>query len=67
MDTRIDTIMSEIRGYQLLLDDSDYKAIKYSEGLIPEAEYAQTKAQREQWRAKINELEAELATLQADE
>ena len=67
MNTRIDAIMSEIRGYQLLLDDSDYKAIKHSEGLIPEAEYAQTKAQREQWRAKINELEAELATLQADE
>lgn len=40
-----------------LLTDTDYKAIKYSEGLISEEEYAETKAQRQAWRDEINQLE----------
>lgn len=40
-----------------LLSDTDYKAIKYSEGLISEEEYAEVKAQRQAWRDEINKLE----------
>lgn len=39
------------------LADTDYKAIKYAEGLISEEEYAPIKAERQQIRDKINELE----------
>ena len=63
MDERIEYLMSQIRGYQLLLNESDYKAIKRSEGLIPEEEYAETKAMRQEYRNKINELEEEIASL----
>ena len=39
------------------LAESDYKAIKYAEGAISEAEYTITKAQRQGWRDEINTLE----------
>lgn len=39
------------------LADTDYKAIKYAEGVMTAAEYAETKAQREAWRNRINTLE----------
>lgn len=38
------------------LADTDYKAIKYAEGLISAEDYAETKAQRQGWRSEINEL-----------
>ena len=40
-----------------LLADTDYKAIKYGEGLLTDEQYAETKAQRQAWRDEINELE----------
>ena len=40
-----------------LLTDTDYKAIKYAEGFITEADYAATKVQRQAWRDEINQLE----------
>ena len=63
MNTRADEIMGEINGYKQLLANSDYKALKYSEGLITDVEYAETKAFREDLRAKINIFEEELASL----
>ena len=42
------------------LQDTDYKAIKYSEGELSAEEYAETKAQRRAWREEINKLEEEL-------
>lgn len=39
-----------------LLRESDYKALKYAEGEISELDYAETKAQRREWRAEINRL-----------
>lgn len=39
-----------------LLEGSDYKAIKYAEGLVSEEEYAKTKAQRQAWREELNSL-----------
>ena len=40
---------------------SDYKAIKHSEGLISEDDYAPIKAQRQAIRDQINALEAQMA------
>ena len=42
------------------LQETDYKAIKYSEGELSAEEYAETKAQRRAWREEINKLEEEL-------
>ena len=42
------------------LQKSDYQAIKYAEGWLSEKEYASVKAQRQQWRDRINELEQEV-------
>lgn len=39
------------------LMETDYKAIKYAEGLISVEDYAPIKAQRQAWRDEINELE----------
>lgn len=51
-------INRQIRELKQKLFDTDYKAIKYSEGWLTEEEYAGVKAQREEWRKRINELEA---------
>lgn len=48
---------ARIAELKKLLMDSDYKAIKYAEGAISEAEYTITKAQRQAWRDEINTLE----------
>ena len=42
------------------LSNTDYKAIKFAEGLINEEDYAPTKKQRQKWRNEINLLELEL-------
>lgn len=52
-------IQGEINALKQLLSNTDYKAIKYSEGLIPEKDYVEIREQREAWRARINELEEE--------
>lgn len=44
------------------LADTDYKAIKYAEGLISDEEYGEIKALRQQWRDEINRLESEVVT-----
>ena len=53
-------INRQIREIKKKLFDTDYKAIKYSEGWLTDKEYAEVKAQREEWRKRINELEASL-------
>ena len=42
------------------LENTDHQAIKHSEGLISEEDYAPMKAQRQAWRDEINELEKQL-------
>ena len=42
------------------LTQTDYKAIKYSEGLLTDKEYAEVRAQRQAWRDEINRLEEKL-------
>lgn len=43
------------------LKETDYKAIKYSEGWLTDEEYAETKAERQRIREEINRLEKELS------
>lgn len=46
-----------IKELKALLTQTDYKAIKYAEGVLDETEYAEVKAQRQVWRNEINKLE----------
>ena len=55
---KVYAINEEINELKGKLRDTDYKAIKYSEGWFTDEEYAEVKAQREEWRKRINELEA---------
>ena len=48
----------EIAELKAKLQKTDYQAIKYAEGVMSAEEYAETKAQRQEWRKRINELEA---------
>lgn len=43
------------------LRQTDYQAIKHSEGLITDEEYEPIKVQRQAWRDEINELEKEVS------
>ena len=54
-------IVSRIMELKRFLFDSDYKAIKYAEGLISAEDYEETKATRQAWRDEINALESELS------
>ena len=56
----IDEIQYKINEIKAKLSQTDYQAIKYAEGFISEADYAQIKAQRQAWRDEINALETEL-------
>ena len=49
--------VEKINSIKTLLSDTDYQAIKYAEGAISEEEYAPIRAQRQEWRDRINELE----------
>lgn len=57
-DPKIVEYEAEIAALKQNLADTDYKAIKYAEGEISEEDYAPIKAQRQEWRVRINELEA---------
>ncbi len=54
-------VESEIAVRKQWLQQTDYQAIKYAEGELGYAEYAEMKTQREIWRAEINALEEELS------
>jgi hypothetical protein len=51
---------ARISELKRLLTETDYKAIKYAEGLINEEDYAPIKAQRQAYRDEINRLETSL-------
>ena len=57
----------EISALKKQLAATDYKAIKFAEGLITEDEYAEAKAERAKWRERINELEFDEPTLSREE
>lgn len=50
----------EIEYLKQSLSDTDYAVIKIAEGAATPEEYADIIGQRATWRARINELEAEL-------
>ncbi|MBR3208865.1 MAG: hypothetical protein IKF82_01210 [Bacilli bacterium] len=62
-ELRIEEINARIRELKELLAETDYRAIKYSEGLYTQEEYAPYKYQRQSYRDEINQLEEELSTL----
>ena len=49
-----------INDYKRKLFETDYKAIKYAEGLISETDYAPIKVERENYRKAIHSLELSL-------
>lgn len=51
--------LKQIKELKKKLSETDYQAIKYSEGQLTETEYADMKAQRQEWRNEINKLEAQ--------
>lgn len=50
--------IAEIRKLKQSLAETDYKAIKYAEGVMADEDYQATGIQRQAWRRRINELEA---------
>ena len=62
-DTR-NEMEGRLNALHQLLHNTDYKAIKHSEGLIANNDYAAVKVQRQAWRTEINELEARLAEME---
>lgn len=53
--------VARILELKRLLFDSDYKALKFSDGVMTEEEYAPIRAQRQAWRDEINQLEEQYA------
>ena len=60
---RKEEIEDRIRELKHNLENTDYQAIKYSEGRMTEQEYTPIGNQRQEWRDEINQLEDELNQL----
>jgi hypothetical protein len=59
MEMEYDERQARINALKGLLERTDYKAIKHSEGIISDEDYAPTKAQRQEWRTEVEALETE--------
>ena len=57
-DLRKEQATQRIEELKVLLNDSDYRAIKYAEGCYTDEEYQPYKELRQSYRDEINELEA---------
>ncbi len=64
-NARKEELQRQINHYKSLLTESDYRAIKYAEGYYTEEQYAPYKAERQACRDAINQLEQQLAELDA--
>lgn len=53
-------IQIQIDELKQKLFDTDYQAIKHSENIMTDEEYAPIRQQRQSWRYEINELEKQL-------
>ena len=60
---RIKELQGEINACKILLANTDYIALKIAEGVTKEGEYTEQLKNRETWRKKINECEAEISEL----
>lgn len=56
-DKQIELWNREIFELKEELSQTDYKAIKYAEGVLTDEDYQPTGIQRQAWRKRINELE----------
>ena len=54
-------VQNEINIRKQLLAQTDYEAIKFSDGAISSEDYEPIKTKRQTWRDEINELESQLA------
>ena len=52
---------AEINSLKLLLAQTDYQALKFSDGAMAEDEYAPIRQKRAEGRTRINELESQAA------
>lgn len=57
-DIQREEYAAEIQALKRSLAETDYKAIKYAEGVMTDEDYQATGIQRQAWRRRINELEA---------
>ena len=48
---------ARILELKTLLKDTDYKALKYAEGVISAIDYLPIQRERQSWRYEINDLE----------
>ena len=62
-DIQKEEYAAEIQTLKQSLAETDYKAIKYAEGVLTDEDYQATGIQRQAWRRRINELEATIADL----
>ena len=60
-DLQIEVWNREIVELKEELQRTDYKAIKYAEGVLTDEDYQSTGIQRQAWRKRINELERLIA------
>ena len=60
-ETERQNVENEIAVCRQLLANTDYRALKHSEGEMSDEEYAETKENRRAWRARVNELQEQLA------
>lgn len=56
-DLQKEEYAAEILTLKKSLADTDYKAIKFAEGVMTDEDYQATGIQRQAWRRRINELE----------
>ena len=60
-DLQVEVWNREILELKEELSQTDYKAIKYAEGVLTDEDYQPTGIQRQAWRKRINELERLIA------
>lgn len=61
----IDEMQGEINSCEILLRDTDYKCYKFMDGALSAEQYEPTRAQRQAWRDRINELQAAMKQIEA--
>ena len=59
-DTNSVECKKKVKELKRLLEKTDYKAIKFSDGALSEEEYAPIRKQRQEWRDEINKLEPQI-------
>ena len=62
----MEEIQSEISALKQLLANSDYQALKHVDGELSDEDYAEMKEKRQQWRDRINELQAQQQSLKEE-